>query len=66
MWCTSHSHHLSVGVNTVRRANEASLSPQQRHLREHGEQGRDSEEGGGEFDWSVSVQMRMEHDARGA
>lgn len=65
-WCTSHSRHLSVGVNTAGRASRAALNPQLRHLRERWERGRHSEEGGGEFGWSVSMQMRMECRARGA
>lgn len=65
-WCTSHSHHLSVGVNTVGRASGAALSPQLRHLRKRWERGRHSEEGGDKFGWSVSVQTRMEPRARGA
>lgn len=65
-WCTSYFHHLSVGVNTAGRANGVALSPQLRHLRERWERGRHSEEGGGEFGWSVFVQMRIEHRARGA
>ena len=65
-WCTSHTRHLSVGVNTAGRASGAALIPQQRHFRECWEGGRHSAEGGGEFGWSVSVQMRRECGARRA
>lgn len=65
-WCTSHSCHLSVGVNKVERVSRAALSAQQRHLSEPWEQGRHSEEGGREFGWRISVQMWMECGARGA
>ena len=54
-WCTYHSRHLNMGVNIARWAIGAAFSPQLRHLRERWEQGRHSEEGGGEFVRSVSM-----------
>ena len=44
-----------MGVNIAERAIRVAFSPQLRNLRERWEQGRHSEEGGGEFVRSVSM-----------